>query len=245
MGTAERTFVNNLVADRFSWICAIWLHLLFFALLSSQAGRERTALPAPEPISVEIIVQPFPVPEEPPQARERPEAGNAEALSAAPDQGPAGPTGARERETMPGEPPATGAPREEPSESGWVVASGFYAGDVLSDPRSAQARQALTSVTGDDRIDQLCALEAMEQVRHSRPGFRPTRVMPHARRNSFRKDNLLLAPAGALRSNRIWYEIAYRCRLDAGGTAIIGFEYALGPPIVRTLWDELGLAPIH
>ncbi|KZM47561.1 hypothetical protein OA90_25475 [Labrenzia sp. OB1] len=126
-----------------------------------------------------------------------------------------------------------------------MSATGYYASDVLKDPRSSQARQALTQVTGDDRIEQLCALEAMEQVRHTLPDFRPTRLVPHALRNSFRKDNVVFAPAGALRSNRIWYEIAYKCQLDAGGSAITAFEYALGAPIVRAQWDELGLAPIH
>ncbi|POF32423.1 DUF930 domain-containing protein [Roseibium marinum] len=239
MGFAERANINHLTADRFAWMCAIWLHLLFFAVLTGQAARDRTVRPAPEPISVEIVVQPPLFPTAEPPASGRLETDNAASVLPEPEQQAALTPGTLSPETAPAE------PQEKTPETGWVTATGYYASDVLSDPRSSQARQALTSVTEDDRVEQLCALEAMEQVRHALPDFRPTRLMPHARRNSFRKDDAVFAPAGALRSNRIWYEIAYKCRLDASGSAIIGFEYALGAPIVRALWDELGLAAIH
>jgi hypothetical protein len=85
----------------------------------------------------------------------------------------------------------------------------------------------------------------MEQVRHTQPGFRPTRLAPHAFRNSVKEANEIFASAAALRSNRVWYEIAYRCRFSASGAEIIGFEFALGEPIDRSLWDEHGLAPVH
>lgn len=85
----------------------------------------------------------------------------------------------------------------------------------------------------------------MEQLRHDRQGFRPTRLAPHAFRNAIFKEGMIQVTAGAVRSNRVWYEIAYRCRLDAGGQTVIGFEYALGTPVERALWDEHGLAPIH
>ncbi|MEP5036628.1 DUF930 domain-containing protein, partial [Roseibium sp.] len=143
-------------------------------------------------------------------------------------------------------PPASGrgSISAQPSRT-WVTATTLLAGAVMSDPRSRQASVALASLTGADKTEQICALEAMEQVRRDRPGFRPTRLAPHAFRNATRKGNTVHVAAGAVRSSRVWYEIAYRCRLDAGGRAIAGFEYALGEPIDRALWDDHGLAPVH
>jgi hypothetical protein len=127
----------------------------------------------------------------------------------------------------------------------WVAATRFLAGDVLKDPRSEHARLALASLTGADSIEQLCALEAMEQLRQDRPGFRPTRLAPHAFRNGYRRGDTIHVTAGAVRSNRIWYAIAYRCRVGPGGDTIAGFDYALGAPIDRAFWDEAGQAPVH
>ncbi|MES0808094.1 DUF930 domain-containing protein [Roseibium sp. SCPC15] len=127
----------------------------------------------------------------------------------------------------------------------WVSATAFHASEILSDPRSLQARLALRTLVSDDRKEQLCALEAMEQLRRTQKGFRPTRLAPHAFRNSYQKNNAIFAPAGAVRSNRVWYEIAYKCQLDNIGANIERFEFALGSEIDRSLWDEHGLAPIH
>ncbi|MEM9631837.1 MAG: DUF930 domain-containing protein [Pseudomonadota bacterium] len=127
----------------------------------------------------------------------------------------------------------------------WISATSFHANEVLSDPRSLQARLALRTLVSDDKKEQLCALEAMEQLRRMQKGFRPTRLAPHAFRNSYQKNNAIFAPAGAVRSNRVWYEIAYKCRLDENGSNIESFEFALGSEIDRSIWDEHGLAPIH
>ncbi|WP_299812098.1 DUF930 domain-containing protein [uncultured Roseibium sp.] len=245
MEFAERANINHLIADRFPWLCAIWLHVFVFAVLASQAVRELSIPSAPEPMTVEIVVEPRLLPSEELSASSSPETDNAaSAVPEAAEQAALTPD-TLGTETVPADPEAESVPQGKTPDTGWVTATGYYASDVLKDPRSLQARQALTQVTGDDRIEQLCALEAMEQVRHTLPEFRPTRLMPHARRNSFRKENVVFAPAAALRSNRIWYEIAYKCQLDGSGSAITAFEYALGAPIVRAQWDELGLAPIH
>jgi len=246
VGYAERAGVNHLIAARFPWICAIWIHLLVFAVLANQAGLDLNAPPV-DPISVEIFVEPAsPPPQAPaPSPSGAFETDNAPLSSPENGQLAALPPGTVQPETT--ELPESGSPQDATPENApsWVTATGYYASDVLSDPRSAEAREALTTLTGTDRVEQLCALEAMEQVRHSRSGFRPTRLVPHALRNSFQRENAVFAPAGALRSNRVWYEIAYKCRLDTGRSKIIGFEYALGAPIDRSLWDELGLAPVY
>ncbi|MHA7773588.1 DUF930 domain-containing protein [Roseibium sp. M-1] len=214
------------MADRFAWVCAFWLHLALFAVLNSAAFWKTIPPSPPEPISVDILEDPvLPAPSAAPEALPDDLPGTGQAGLAAPDETP-----------MPG---STG------SEGGWVTATTLLAGSVLSNPGSAQARAALATLTGEDKSEQLCALEAMEQVRKDRPGFRPTRLAPHAFRNSRRRGELVDVSAGALRSDGVWYEIAYRCRLNTGGTEITAFEYALGAKIDRSLWEDYGLAPVH
>jgi len=217
-------FMHRFVAEQFPWACALWLHLALFAVLTSPSLQRVSPPRLPDPVQVEILPAP--------RSATRPQP--------APPAASAGERLAREK-TAPATPAA--GPEREPRT--WITARTFLAADVLKDPRSRQARLALASLTGADNREQICALEAMEQLRRDNIGFRPTRLAPHAFRNAFFRKDMIHVTAGAVRSNRIWYEIAYRCRLNTGSETIVGFEYALGAPVDRALWDEHGLAPIH
>ncbi|MEL7525460.1 MAG: DUF930 domain-containing protein [Pseudomonadota bacterium] len=230
MSVVEYQGIHRLVAERFSWIFALWGHVLIFVLLAGSDFTEHAGTPVSVPIAVEILpFREFSQPVAPdPLPQSETTADNPTAPASLPDA----------------EPPQSEAAVSRP-EAGWTRATSFYAGDVLSDPRSAQARLALATLVSGDRIEQLCALEAMEQVRHANSHLRPTRLAPHAFRNSIQRGNEIVAAAAAVRSQGIWHEIAYRCRLSAGGREVIGFEFALGNPIDRSLWDDHGLAPVH
>jgi hypothetical protein len=212
-------------------MCALWLHLVAFVLLTDAATWRLPEARPPDPVEVDLL----------------PETGSPVLPSMAPvSEAPATDMTALREAPMP-EPVPNGSndgPADEAAPT-WVTATSLLAADVLRDPRSRQAREALATLVGADGREQICALEAMEQLRRDRPGFRPTRLAPHAFRNATFREGTVHVTAGAVRSNRIWYEIAYRCHLETGRDTIVGFEYALGAPVDRALWDEHGLAPIH
>ncbi len=230
MGIVENQGIHRLVAERFSWIVAVWVHVLLFAFLAGSDDKDHPATSVANPLFVEILpLRDFARPVAPAPFRQ-------------PDSMPQ--TGTEPAPEPDTEAPPRGTAASRP-EADWRQATSFYAGEVLRDPRSAQARLALATLVSGDRIEQLCALEAMEQVRHARPGFRPTRLAPHAFRNSVQQGDEIVAAAAAIRSDRTWYDIAYKCRLSRSGSHVIGFEFALGNPIDRSLWDQHGLAPVH
>ncbi|WP_281927588.1 DUF930 domain-containing protein [Roseibium album] len=222
--------IHRFVAERISWVIAVWVHVLVFAMLTNMEMLDLSDTKVSAPLVVDILSLREFLQEASPNPALQPKSV---------------PKVATERAA----PSGTGTPLQKthvpPPNAAWNYATSFYAHGVLSDPRSAQARAALATLVGGDRLEQLCALEAMEQVRRAQPGFRPTRLAPHAFRNSVKRADEIFASAAALRSNRTWYEIAYRCQLSANGAEIIGFEFALGKPIDRSLWDEHGLAPVH
>ncbi|GLQ78154.1 hypothetical protein GCM10007881_16700 [Mesorhizobium huakuii] len=51
---------------------------------------------------------------------------------------------------------------------------------TLADPRIRQARADLATFASDERMVQLCNLEAMDQIRRWRADFQPERVVPYA-----------------------------------------------------------------
>jgi hypothetical protein len=85
----------------------------------------------------------------------------------------------------------------------------------------------------------------MEQVGVHSQGLRPDRLVPYALKTTVQRGMELYAPAGAVRSQGDWYELAYRCLLNEAGDRVMDFQFALGPLVPETLWDDHGLAAVH
>ncbi|WP_144051938.1 DUF930 domain-containing protein [Sinorhizobium fredii] len=88
-----------------------------------------------------------------------------------------------------------------------VRAKELFSASVLADPRSSQALAALRQLAAEDRIIQLCNVEAMEQVQ------KMERLLPVGFRGRLRQDrreSLRAHAAGgrwALRSEQRWYNL--------------------------------------
>jgi len=218
--------LSQLVADRFAWICALWLHLALFAVLADFAIAPGTTPDRQAAVELEIVL--------PGDGRARPKIRQSSPVR----------TGDARLPQKPDNGSPDGLQKTEPRQK-WIQASRLLAANALLEPNSRQARRALATLIGADRREQICALEAMEQLRQGKTGFRPTRLAPHAFKNSAVRGNMIRGTAGAVRSHRQWYRIAYRCRFDPEGRRVIGFEYALGAPVERALWEAHGLAPVH
>lgn len=233
----------------------MWLHAALFIILASLPPAVIQLNRTYDPVEVEIFLDPGPpVRAELPVAVRQGQSLDGKAPKPLSLQPAPGGEGIRRDEAEPQQ--DTRLPQDQSFDQSrsapdwraphnWVVAGTLRAAEVLKDPRSAQARRVLTMVTSQDRREQICALEAMEQVRADAAGFQPDRLMPYALKNTVQNAQLIFAPAAALRSRRNWYEITYRCRLNAAGTVVEEFEYALGPPIPQKLWDDLGLAAVY
>ena len=220
---------QRLIDARFNWFLSLFLHFGVWAVVVSAGLESAPGQRTSQPVLVDLFAaRPNPV---------RP-----------PAPAPASPAGdlARLQPEIPDPQETRPTTRNRPAEErNWQTASAFYAASVLRNPEAAQARQALKTLSTEDRDEQICALEAMEQLARSEPGFRPTRTAPHAFRPSYRKDGWVVVPAGAIRSRGNWYRLSYRCQLNAEASGVAAFEFALGDPIARVLWDEHGLAEVH
>jgi len=116
---------------------------------------------------------------------------------------------------------------------------------TLADPRSRQARADLATFASDERMVQLCNLEAMDQIRRWRADFRPERVVPYATAEEKIRGTNIAADGAAFRSRKNWYSLKFKCQLARDGESVIGFEFLVGDPVAREKWDELGLPAVH
>ena len=116
---------------------------------------------------------------------------------------------------------------------------------TLADPRSRQARADLATFASDERMVQLCNLEAMDQIRKWRADFQPEQVVPYATAEEKVAGTSITADGAAFRSKRNWYGLKFKCELAPDGETVTGFAFLVGDPVARAKWDELGLPSVH
>ncbi|MFW8693127.1 MULTISPECIES: DUF930 domain-containing protein [Mesorhizobium] len=142
--------------------------------------------------------------------------------------------------------PTPSAPRPTPPTAPTMIRpTEMLSAKTLADPRSRQARADLATFASDERMVQLCNLEAMDQIRRWRADFRPERVVPYATAEEKVRGTTIAADGAAFRSRKNWYSLKFKCQLARDGESVIGFEFLVGDPVARDKWDELGLPAVH
>jgi hypothetical protein len=115
----------------------------------------------------------------------------------------------------------------------------------LARPQSRQAVAAMKTMSDEDRIDQLCAIEASAQIHAWRDDYQPDRLISFAMSGTRMDGDMLVADGAAFRSRRNWYHLAFRCGLTPDHTQIAAFEFQVGRPVPREEWEERNLAAVH
>lgn len=124
---------------------------------------------------------------------------------------------------------------------GMVKASRMMATDALAHPLSRQTREMLPLLAADERVEQLCGLEAMSQIHAWKSDFEPDRVTAYAKAATKLAGRALIADGAAFRSKRRWYDLRFRCELSPDQAAVVAFEFRVGEPVPRGQWVKLGL----
>ncbi|MBA5801766.1 MULTISPECIES: DUF930 domain-containing protein [Rhizobium] len=215
------------------------LHIVAILLLLLLLPKAEPPLPLPDDgLSVEIVPQAaeqlkMPEPAKTPSPEQaKPEAAKPEAEPAVPvtNNPPAA--------VMPSVAPIT-LPVQKPAE--FVKARQLFSDKLLADPRSRRAREALRGLAGSERNLQLCDLEALEQVRRAHPAMAPDMLAPYAMVAEKVSGNSVEVRGGAFRSKRKWYNIQFKCELDAGSGKVASFAFLVGDAIPQGEWQEHNL----
>ncbi|MET3524124.1 DUF930 domain-containing protein [Mesorhizobium abyssinicae] len=128
-----------------------------------------------------------------------------------------------------------------PQGNGMVRAKELFSAKVLADPLSKEALVALRLLGTDDRIIQLCNVEAMEQVQIWKADFQPDFVVAYAMADTKLSGLTLRADGAALRSKRHWYNIKFKCEVTQDLERVVAFEFSLGPEIPKSEWETYSL----
>ncbi|WP_318558128.1 DUF930 domain-containing protein [Pseudorhizobium pelagicum] len=203
------------------------LHLVLLLVAAFLPAGKPLPLPSEEGITVEILTEPSP-----------PHLG-ASAGAARRDVGrsAAVPVDQEEEEELPPPSPAKPASDRQPL----VAARTLFSSRTLDDPRSRGARTALRQLGTEDRISQLCNIEAMEQVQRLTGDYRPDFVVAYAKADLKLAGLTLEADGGAIRSRQHWYDVTFICEVTPDLETVTAFQFSLGAEIPEAEWEEYAL----
>lgn len=139
--------------------------------------------------------------------------------------------------------PQAGAPASanDLPQDDMIQAEAIMSEKALADPRNRQAREALPGLAADERILQICNLEALEQVQVWNPEFSPSHVVAYAMAEIRISPQVIEAGGGALRSHGLWYALKYRCTVSPDRGKVVAFAFRVGDPIPRGDWEHYAL----
>lgn len=132
-----------------------------------------------------------------------------------------------------------------PSEPEMIRPSVMLSGRNLALASSRQARLAMRTLSDDTRIEQLCGLEAMEQVHAWRREFQPDRLVAYAFGEPRSIAGGIAADGAAFRARSNWYRIRFRCELTPDRARVAAFAFVVGDAVPREDWEEHGLPAVH
>jgi hypothetical protein len=191
-------------------------HAAFLALLAIETPRHMAVVRLPV-AAVDVVMV------APPQSQPAPVLSSAPTVANPPET------------TSPASPPA---PTARSQGSSRITATDYFAGAVLNDPRNRETRKKLASLGSDERLIQLCNIEAMEQLRRWKEGFVPDHIVAYATADPAMTTTSLKAPGAAVYSGGKWYRLSFNCTATASLDGVASFDFALGRPIPRQEWEQ-------
>ncbi len=101
---------------------------------------------------------------------------------------------------------------------------------------SPTATKAIANIPRGDRGADLCATELREQLRNATPAYWPE-LLPAYRLG---EGTVIEVRDGAFRAQGQWYDLAFRCEVDADVRRVVSFAIQVGDPIPRSQWQARG-----
>ncbi|MDR6757788.1 hypothetical protein J2Y48_003085 [Mycoplana sp. BE70] len=112
-------------------------------------------------------------------------------------------------------------------------ATRLFSPSVTDDP---MAQTAMGDLPRDLRVEQLCSTELYAQLRHASPPYQP-QLLPSYRLS---KGTVLEVRRAAFYAKSRWFDLRFRCEVDADATRVISFAFAVGDEIPKREWKKRG-----
>jgi hypothetical protein len=132
-------------------------------------------------------------------------------------------------------------PSRTPAAPAMIRASRVLSATALSGPADRSARRAFGKLTGEERLQQLCNLEALAQLKAWNAALGPDRLVAYAMGEARLAGDTLSADGAAFHNDAGWHRLRYRCGLTPDHLKVASFAFAVGDDIPRAAWQSHNL----
>ncbi|OLP56733.1 hypothetical protein BJF92_11675 [Rhizobium rhizosphaerae] len=233
---------------RWPYLLSLLLHLALIPLLILLLAPAQLPPSGEQGLSVEVVTEPEarppPAPAPQPPAEPSPSGPTADGPQAAADQpAPSEDKAPDAGAAVPPPPPSEQQPTRQAAgpPADLVPAKRLFAAAILKDPRSRKAVKALRALSPDDQIEQLCNIEAMEQIKRHDSRRRPDFIISYALAPPSLQGPLFVADGAAVHDRDQWIGLRYRCVVTPDRRDVVEFAFAIGANIARDEWSSLSL----
>jgi len=102
----------------------------------------------------------------------------------------------------------------------------------------ARVRNELQKLDPDERLEQRCDIEAMDEISGAKAGFRPDKVIAYAFGDPKLEGTTFKAKGAVFRSKGEWYRLSYKCEASSDRLDINAFKYKIGDQVPHEDWAE-------
>jgi hypothetical protein len=106
-----------------------------------------------------------------------------------------------------------------------------HAATILSDDLDGQVRKSLATMALDTRFEQICDVEALEQIARADDALRPERAVAYATAEVKVSGDTMIADGAAFLSGGRWYRLSFRCQTTPDRLKVLSFDFATGGPV--------------
>lgn len=100
----------------------------------------------------------------------------------------------------------------------------------------ARIRGQLEKLTPEERLEQRCDIEAMDQISDGKGGFRPDKVIAYAFGDPKLDGTTFRTKGAVFRSRGEWYRLSYKCEASDDRLEVNTFKYRIGDVVPREDW---------
>lgn len=138
-------------------------------------------------------------------------------------------------------------PPAEEAEPEFIRPTKMLAAAALADPRNAAAVKSFGQIDPGLVMEQLCGIEAVEQIAAYYPGWRVEAVVASAFAEAVVEDGALIADEAAFMVGTDWYHMRFECTVAPDLLAVSDFAFGVGEPISpeEALSNDLAFWPVE
>ena len=102
----------------------------------------------------------------------------------------------------------------------------------------ARVRTQLQKLTPEERLEQRCDIEAMDQISKGKGGFRPDKVIAYAFGVPKLAGTTFKTKGAVFRSRGEWYRLSYKCEASSDRLEVNAFKYHIGDVVPHEDWKD-------